>query len=452
MAKTKTVFVCQNCGAESPKWIGKCNSCSEWNTFTEQVIHKPATRRFEVDPSRRSIPEKITEVYSDKLQRYNTQNNEFNRVLGGGMVPGSMILIGGEPGIGKSTLALQISLKFEGLSLYVSGEESPQQIKMRAERLGSLNENTLVLSETSLQSIITHIKQINPAMVIIDSIQTLFSEEIESTPGSVSQVRECASQLLRVAKQTGIPVILIGHITKEGSLAGPKILEHIVDTVLQFEGDSHHIYRILRASKNRFGSTSELGVFEMRNTGLVEIANPSEVLLNNQSSDLSGSAVAANIEGVRPLMIETQALVSTAAYGTPQRTSNGFDVRRLNMLLAVLEKRANFHLSSKDVFINIAGGLRIDDPATDLAIVSAVLSSTVDIALDKNTCFAGEVGLSGEVRPANRMEQRISEAQKLGFNRIFVSEYSDKAINSSRFEIEIIKLSKVQELPKHLFG
>jgi DNA repair protein RadA/Sms len=452
MAKTKTVFVCQSCGAESPKWIGKCNSCSEWNTFTEQVIHKPTSRRYEADPSRRTIPEKITEVHSDKLQRYNTQNDEFNRVLGGGMVPGSMILIGGEPGIGKSTLALQISLKFEGLSLYVSGEESPQQIKMRAERLGSLNENTLVLSETSLQGIIGHIKQVNPAMVIIDSIQTLFSEEIESTPGSVSQVRECAAQLLRVAKQTGIPIILIGHITKDGNLAGPKILEHIVDTVLQFEGDSHHIYRILRASKNRFGSTSELGVFEMRSTGLAEIANPSEVLLNQHSAELSGSAVAANIEGVRPLMIETQALVSTAAYGTPQRTSNGFDVRRLNMLLAVLEKRANFHLSSKDVFINIAGGLRIDDPATDLAMVSAVLSSTVDIALDKKTCFAGEVGLSGEIRPANRLDQRISEAQKLGFSRIFVSSFSDKAISNSRFDIEIIKLSKVQELPKHLFG
>ncbi len=452
MAKSKTVYVCQNCGAESAKWVGRCNSCGEWNSLVEQVIHKSPAKRFEADPGRRATPEKITAVRSDKLERYDTRNREFNRVLGGGLVPGSMVLIGGEPGIGKSTLALQIAIKFQASTLYVSGEESPQQIKMRAERLGSLNEATQVLAETSLQGIITQINQVKPEMVIIDSIQTLFSEEIESTPGSVSQVRECAAQLLRVAKQTGIPVILIGHITKEGNLAGPKILEHIVDTVLQFEGDSHHMYRILRASKNRFGSTSELGVFEMRNNGLAEIANPSEVLLNQQSTDLSGSAVAANIEGIRPLMIETQALVSTAAYGTPQRTSNGFDVRRLNMLLAVLEKRANFHLSSKDVFINIAGGLRVDDPATDLAIVSAVLSSTVDIALDKHSCFAGEVGLSGEIRPVGRLEQRISEAEKLGFNTIFVSAYNDRAIQKDRFAIQIIKLAKVQELPKHLFG
>ncbi|MDF1571707.1 MAG: DNA repair protein RadA [Bacteroidales bacterium] len=452
MAKSKTVYVCQNCGTESAKWVGRCNSCGEWNTLAEQVIHKSPARRFESDPGRRSVPEKITEVRSDKMQRYDTRNNEFNRVLGGGLVPGSMVLIGGEPGIGKSTLALQIAIKFQASTLYVSGEESPQQIKMRAERLGSLNEATLVLAETSLQGIITQINQVQPELVIIDSIQTLFSEEIESTPGSVSQVRECAAQLLRVAKQTGIPVILIGHITKEGNLAGPKILEHIVDTVLQFEGDSHHMYRILRASKNRFGSTSELGVFEMRNDGLAEVANPSEVLLSQQSNDLSGSAVAANIEGIRPLMIETQALVSTAAYGTPQRTSNGFDVRRLNMLLAVLEKRANFHLSSKDVFINIAGGLRVDDPATDLAIVSAVLSSTVDIALDKKSCFAGEVGLSGEIRPVGRLEQRISEAEKLGFSTIFVSAFHDKAIQTDRFNIRIVKLAKVQELPKYLFG
>jgi DNA repair protein RadA/Sms len=451
MAKTKSVYVCQNCGAESPKWIGKCNSCNEWNTYVEQVIHKPASRRYEAEPGRKAVPESIATVHSDKLQRYDTQNAEFNRVLGGGLVPGSMVLIGGEPGIGKSTLALQIALKFKGSTLYVSGEESPQQIKMRAERLGSLNEETLVLSETSLQAITTQIRQISPALVIIDSIQTLYSEEIESTPGSVSQVRECAAQLLRVAKQTGIPVVLIGHITKEGSLAGPKIMEHIVDTVLQFEGDSHHIYRILRASKNRFGSTSELGVFEMRNDGLAEIANPSEVLLNQHTDDLSGSAVAANIEGIRPLMIETQALVSTAAYGTPQRTSNGFDTKRLNMLLAVLEKRASFQLSGKDVFINIAGGLRVDDPATDLAIVSAVLSSTVDMALEKRICFAGEVGLSGEIRPVSRMEQRISEAHKLGFSKIFISDFNDKSIHDDRFGIRIVRLTKIQELPKQLF-
>jgi len=452
MAKTKSVYVCQNCGTESAKWVGKCNSCGEWNTVVEQVIRKAPARRFEARPGERNTPEKITQVVTDRIERYDTHNEEFNRVLGGGLVPGSLVLIGGEPGIGKSTLALQIAVKFGASTLYVSGEESPGQIRMRGERLGKLDDNTLVLSETSLQSIILHIGEVKPALVIIDSIQTLYSEEIESTPGSVSQVRECAAQLLRVAKQTGIPVLLIGHITKEGNLAGPKILEHIVDTVLQFEGDSHHIYRVLRASKNRFGSTSELGVFEMRNDGLAEIHNPSEVLLNQHADDLSGSAVAANIEGIRPLMIETQALVSTAAYGTPQRTSNGFDIRRLNMLLAVLEKRAGFHLSRKDVFINIAGGLRVDDPATDLSVVSAVLSSTVDIALDKKSCFAGEVGLSGEIRPASRMEQRISEAQKLGFSTIFVSAFNDRAISNDRFDIQITRLSKVQELAKHLFG
>lgn len=452
MVKSKTVYVCQSCGAESPKWIGRCNSCGEWNTYVEQLIHKSSGRRFEAEPGQRNFPEKIAEISSDNISRLDTKNREFNRVLGGGLVPGSLVLIGGEPGIGKSTLALQIALHFQASTLYVSGEESPQQIKMRAERLGSLSDSTLVLSETSLQAIISQINQLNPALVIIDSIQTLYSEEIESTPGSVSQVRECAAQLLRVAKQTHIPVILIGHITKEGSIAGPKILEHIVDTVLQFEGDTHHVYRILRSSKNRFGSTSELGVFEMRNTGLVEVANPSEILLGQHATDLSGSAVAANIEGIRPLMIETQALVSSAAYGTPQRTSNGFDVRRLNMLLAVLEKRANFHLATKDVFVNIAGGIRVDDPATDLAIISAVLSSTVDIALERKSCFAGEVGLSGEIRPASRMEQRIGEAQKLGFSKIFVSTYIDKAIHNDRFDLEIIKLAKVQELPKHLFG
>jgi len=452
MAKTKTVYVCQNCGTDSSKWIGKCNSCGEWNTFVEQVIHKSPTRNIDTGVAPKSTPEKLGAIKSDQLQRYDMKYAEVNRVLGGGLVPGSVVLIGGEPGIGKSTLALQLALRFESSTLYVSGEESAQQLKMRAERLDGSDDNTLILTETSLQSIVVQIKQVQPALVIIDSIQTLYSEEIDSAPGSISQVRECASQMLRVAKQSGIPVILIGHITKEGNLAGPKILEHIVDTVLQFEGDTHHFYRILRASKNRFGSTSELGVFEMKNTGLREILNPSEVLLNEQSTDLSGSAVAANIEGARPLMIETQALVSTAAYGTPQRTSNGFDTRRLNMLLAVLEKRANFKLSIKDVFVNIAGGLRVDDPATDLALVAAILSSAVDIALDSKSCFAGEIGLSGEIRPTNRLEQRISEAEKLGFTRIYVSSYSDSTMDKSRFNIEITKLTKVQELPKHLFG
>lgn len=452
MAKTKTVYVCNNCGTDSAKWIGKCNSCGEWNTYVEQVIHKSPSRNIDTGVAQKSVPEKLGEIQSDKLQRYDMNYAEVNRVLGGGLVPGSVVLIGGEPGIGKSTLALQLAMRFDNSTLYVSGEESSQQLKMRADRLEGTSEHTLILSETSLQAIIVQIKQVQPALVIVDSIQTLFSEEIESAPGSISQVRECAAQLLRVAKQTGIPVILIGHITKDGNLAGPKILEHIVDTVLQFEGDTHHFYRILRASKNRFGSTSELGVFEMKNTGLREILNPSEVLLNEQSTDLSGSAVAANIEGARPLMIETQALVSTAAYGTPQRTSNGFDTRRLNMLLAVLEKRASFKLSSKDVFVNIAGGLRVDDPATDLALVAAILSSAVDIALDSKSCFAGEIGLSGEIRPASRLEQRISEAEKLGFERIYVSAFSDDTVNGKRFKIEITKLRKVQELPKYLFG
>jgi len=452
MVKNKTVYVCQNCGADSPKWVGKCQSCGAWNTYVEHKISGAKTSSGTHDFAEKKQPERITEIKSDNTSRIDTQNNEFNRVLGGGMVPGSVILIGGEPGIGKSTLALQVALNFNGSTLYVSGEESAQQLKMRANRLSFLNEKTLILTETSLQNIIQQISNTETDLVIIDSIQTLLSDELDSVPGSISQVRECTSQLLRIAKKSQLPIVLIGHITKEGSLAGPKILEHIVDTVLQFEGDSHHIYRILRSRKNRFGSTSELGVFEMKNDGLIEISNPSEILLNNQSSDLSGSAVAANIEGIRPLMIESQALVSTAAYGNPQRTSNGFDIRRLNMLLAVLEKRANFHLASKDVFINIAGGLKIDDTATDLAIISAILSSTVDIPIDGKTCFAGEVGLSGEIRPANRMEQRIMEAQKLGFNTIFVSSYIDKTLKKGRFDIEIVKLSKVQELPKHLFG
>lgn len=452
MVKNKTVYVCQNCGNDSPKWVGKCQSCGEWNTFVEHKISKSVSRTADQGLTELKQPEKITDIETDKTSRIDTQNNEFNRVLGGGMVPGSVILIGGEPGIGKSTLALQVVLNFNATTLYVSGEESAQQIKMRAERLSGLNENTLILPETSLQKISSQIANVKPDLVIIDSIQTLISDELESVPGSVSQVRECTSHLLRIAKKSQIPIILIGHITKEGSLAGPKILEHIVDTVLQFEGDNHHVYRILRSRKNRFGSTSEIGVFEMKNDGLTEISNPSEILLNNQSSELSGSAVAANIEGIRPLMIEAQALVSTAAYGNPQRNSNGFDVRRLNMLLAVLEKRANFHLASKDVFINIAGGLKIDDTGTDLALISAILSSTVDIPINNKACFAAEIGLSGEVRPANRTEQRIIEAEKLGFEVIYISKFTDKSIQKDRFDIEIIKLGKVQELPKHLFG
>ncbi len=399
-----------------------------------------------------SVPESLDEVQSDQVARFDLMNEEFNRVLGGGIVPGSLILIGGEPGIGKSTLALQVALKINKKTLYVSGEESPQQLKMRAERLGGGNGECHVLAETSLQAIITQVQHAKPQLLIIDSIQTLFSEEIESAPGTISQVRDCAARLLRLAKETHMPVILIGHITKDGSIAGPKVLEHIVDTVLQFEGDSHHFYRILRSIKNRFGSTSEIGVFEMTGKGLCEISNPSELLINQQPPDLSGSAIAANVEGIRPILIEVQALVSTAVYGTPQRTSTGFDTRRLSMLLAVLEKRANFKLASKDVFINIAGGLRVDDPAIDLAVISAILSSTVDIPVDQHTCFAGEVGLSGEIRPVNRIEQRLGEADKLGMKRILMSAFNRKRIDPSRFNLEIIELTRVQDIPKYLFG
>jgi len=399
-----------------------------------------------------SAPKKLDEVQSEQMNRIDLKNGEFNRVLGGGIVPGSMILIGGEPGIGKSTLALQVALQLDASTLYISGEESPQQLKMRADRLGGENGHCQVLSETDLHAIITQVQNLQPQLLIIDSIQTLSSEDIESAPGTISQVRECAAQLLRVAKETHMPVLLIGHITKEGSIAGPKVLEHIVDTVLQFEGDSHHLYRILRSSKNRFGSTSEIGVFEMTGEGLREILNPSELLINQHPPDLSGSAIAANVEGIRPILIEVQALVSSAVYGTPQRTSTGFDTRRLSMLLAVLEKRANFKLASKDVFINIAGGLRVDDPAIDLAVVSAILSSTVDIPVDPFTCFAGEVGLSGEIRPVNRIEQRLGEADKLGMKRILMPSLNGKKLNLSRFSLEIVELTQVQEIPKYLFG
>ncbi len=452
MAKSKSVYVCQNCGAESTKWIGRCNSCGEWNTYIEQRISKGPVRSSSLEKGAYSVPRSLDEVQSDQVARFDLMNEEFNRVLGGGIVPGSLILIGGEPGIGKSTLALQVALKINKKTLYVSGEESPQQLKMRAERLGGGNGECHVLAETSLQAIITQVQHAKPQLLIIDSIQTLFSEEIESAPGTISQVRDCAARLLRLAKETHMPVILIGHITKDGSIAGPKVLEHIVDTVLQFEGDSHHFYRILRSIKNRFGSTSEIGVFEMTGKGLCEISNPSELLINQQPPDLSGSAIAANVEGIRPILIEVQALVSTAVYGTPQRTSTGFDTRRLSMLLAVLEKRANFKLASKDVFINIAGGLRVDDPAIDLAVISAILSSTVDIPVDQHTCFAGEVGLSGEIRPVNRIEQRLGEADKLGMKRILMSAFNRKRIDPSRFNLEIIELTRVQDIPKYLFG
>ena len=452
MAKSKTVFVCQNCGADSPKWIGRCNACGEWNTFVEQVISTKPARSSGLSSETASQPLNLKDITSDHVARIDSRNNEFNRVLGGGIVPGSLILIGGEPGIGKSTLALQVAMTITIPTLYISGEESPQQIKMRAERIGQSSDSLMVLSETSLQAILSHMKHTQPELLIIDSIQTLYSEDLESTPGSVSQVRECAARLLKVAKESNIPVILIGHITKEGHLAGPKVLEHIVDTVLQFEGDTHHVYRILRSNKNRFGSTSELGVFEMRNTGLIEIINPSELLINQQPSDLSGSAIAANIEGIRPLMIEVQALVSSAVYGTPQRTSTGFDLRRLSMLLAVLEKRASFKLAVKDVFINIAGGIRVDDPAIDLSVVAAILSSTVDIPIDHASCFAGEVGLSGEIRPVGKIEQRLGEAEKLGLARFFMSSLNTKGIDTAQYTIKIVDIGRIQDLAKHLFG
>jgi len=452
MAKSKSVYVCQNCGADSAKWLGQCPSCKEWNTYVEQRISKGTAAETRRESAERSVPEVLDKVEAGTVRRMDLGNGEFNRVLGGGLVPGSMTLIGGEPGIGKSTLALQVALTLPRYTLYISGEESPEQIKLRADRLGGSGAHCEVLSATSLQAILDQVRHKRPDLLVVDSIQTLYSEELDSAPGTVSQVRDCAARLLREAKAHHMPVLLIGHINKEGSIAGPKVLEHIVDTVLQFEGDSHHLYRILRASKNRFGSTSEIGVFEMTGTGLKEIINPSELLINQQPPDLSGSAVAANVEGIRPILIEVQALVSSAVYGTPQRTSTGFDTRRLSMLLAVLEKRASFKLAAKDVFINIAGGLRVDDPAIDLAVVAAVLSSTVDIPVDQYTCFAGEVGLSGEIRPVNRIEQRLGEASKLGMKRLLLPAFNRKHLDTSRFPIEIVEVKRVQDIPKHLFG
>jgi len=452
MAKIKSVYLCQNCGAESAKWMGRCNACGEWNTYVEQKIHKGPARSHASDSREFAAPQKLEDVAAASRARLDLKNGEFNRVLGGGLVPGSMVLIGGEPGIGKSTLALQVALQMDKQTLYVSGEESPHQLKLRADRLGGDTGNCLVLAETNLEAIMNQLNATRPELLIIDSIQTLYSETIESAPGTISQVRECAAQLLRYSKESHTPVVLIGHITKDGSIAGPKVLEHIVDTVLQFEGDTHHLYRILRSVKNRFGSTSEMGVFEMTGKGLREILNPSELLINQQPPDLSGSAIAANVEGIRPILIEVQALVSSAVYGTPQRTSTGFDTRRLSMLLAVLEKRASFKLASKDVYINIAGGLRVDDPAIDLAVVAAILSSTVDIPVDPFTCFAGEVGLSGEIRPVNRIEQRLGEADKLGMKRILMPSFNRKHIDPRRFSLEILEVNRVQELPKQLFA
>ncbi|RXQ92918.1 DNA repair protein RadA [Ancylomarina salipaludis] len=451
--KTKTAFFCQNCGVESPKWVGKCPSCGEWNTFVEEVIVKTNNKQTVGSNGQTpNKPQKISDIETSEEKRYDTQNNELNRVLGGGLVPGSMVLIGGEPGIGKSTLALQIALNLKNhTTLYISGEESAQQIKLRGNRLNSDNDRCLIVSETSMENIFSHIKNTKPDILVIDSIQTLGTQVVESAPGSVSQIRECTAQLLRFAKESSVPVLLIGHITKDGNLAGPKILEHIVDTVLQFEGDQNHMYRILRATKNRFGSTSEMGIYEMRSNGLREVSNPSELLLSSNEESLSGVAISASMEGMRPFLIEVQALVSTAAYGTPQRSSTGFDLRRLNMLLAVLEKRAGFRIGTKDVFLNIAGGIKVNDPAIDLAVIIAVLSSSMDISLPKEVCFAGEIGLSSEIRPVNRIDQRISEAEKLGFKHIFIPKNNSKGLDTSKFKIKIHFVSKVGQVFQTLF-
>ena len=455
MARTNTVFFCQNCGAQSAKWIGRCPSCGEWNTYVEEIIQRETSKNKSPFKTHKDSPkpQKIKEIQSGAEIRILTSDQELNRVLGGGMVSGSLVLIGGEPGIGKSTLMLQVALNLKGLKvLYVTGEESEQQIKMRAERIGIVNPDCYVLAETITQNIFQHIEQLQPGIVIVDSIQTLHTDYIDSSAGSISQIRECASEFQKYSKISNVPVILIGHITKDGTLAGPKILEHMVDTVLQFEGERNYGYRILRCVKNRFGSTSELGIYEMQNTGLREVENPSEILLSHRDENLSGIAISAMVEGMRPMMIETQALVSSAAYGTPQRSSTGFDSRRLNMLLAVLEKRSGFKLGIKDVFLNIAGGLRVDDTAIDLAVISAVLSSSEDIPVNQNICFAAEVGLSGEIRSVNRIEQRIAEADKLGFEKIYISRYNLKGISQHKFNIQVIPVSKIEEVFSRLFG
>lgn len=455
MAKDKTVFLCSSCGMDYPKAYGKCPSCGAWNSFVEQKIYKSSSDKIPhgyINASENERPQLINDIKITKEVRIDTTSSEFNKILGGGLVLGSLVLIGGEPGIGKSTLVLQIALTMKDRRiLYVSGEESVNQLKIRAERIGRPQSSCYILSENSLEKIFAQIKNIEPELVIIDSIQTIATEAADSSPGSITQVRECASALLKFAKQTNIPVVIIGHITKDGTIAGPKLLEHIVDTVLQFEGDRHYIYRILRTNKNRFGSTDELAIFEMQQNGLREVSNPSELLLSQTNSDLSGVAIASMLEGIRPFLIEVQALVSTAVYGTPQRSATGFDLRRMNMLLAVLEKRAGFKLAQKDVFLNIAGGLRVNDTAIDLAVASSVLSSNFDIAIDKSTAMTGEVGLSGEIRPINRIENRIAEAEKLGFRQIIVPQYNFSQLSKPKFKIEIIPVTKIEEAFKVLF-
>lgn len=459
MSKAKSVFVCTHCGATSPKWVGKCPACEEWNTYQEEVLVREtaAARRARVwaepdDQNRSSRPVSIEDIRAGARQRLVTPDEEFNRVLGGGVVPGSLVLIGGQPGIGKSTLMLQVAMALPAKVLYVSGEESEEQIKMRADRLGRPAGEVWVLAEVNTARILQFAQQLQPELVVIDSVQTLTSPVLDSAPGTVSQVRECTAELQRFAKQTHVPIFLIGHITKEGALAGPKVLEHVVDVVLQFEGDQQYIYRILRTLKNRFGSTDELGIYEMRATGLRQVANPSELLLSQSEEALIGSAVAATVEGLRPMLIETQALVSKAIYGTPQRTATGFDLRRLSMLLAVLEKRGGFPMGMHDVFLNMAGGIRVDDPAIDLAIVSAIISSFQDAAIPPDLCFAGEVGLSGEIRAVTRIEQRIQEADRLGFRKIFTSKYNLKGLDLSRYQIEVEAVGRIDELYQKLFA
>ena len=472
MAKDKTAYVCENCGQESPKWIGKCPACGQWNTFKEikvapasSSVRAKAAASSQLSTLNASLTQaarvlRLSDISATDDPRIDMHDTELNRVLGGGLVPGSIVLLGGEPGIGKSTLTLQTMLRLPLRVLYVSGEESAHQLKMRANRLmgtenpplSSQSDNFLLLCENSLEAIFDHIKEVKPQLVVVDSIQTIMTDDVESSAGSIAQVRECAAALLRFAKSSGVPVILIGHITKEGTLAGPKILEHIVDTVIQFEGDQHHVYRILRAIKNRFGSTAELGIYEMLQNGLRQVSNPSELLLTDDHDDLSGVAIAAAIEGVRPFLVETQALVSTAAYGTPQRTATGFDQRRLNMLLAVLEKRVGFKLAQKDVFVNIAGGLRVTDLAMDLSVIAAVLSSNVDTPIEAGWCMCGEVGLSGEVRPVARIEQRIAEAEKLGFSDIIIPKYNLQGIDAKKFAIRLHPVRKVEEALRALFG
>lgn len=452
--KVKTAFFCKECGAQSSSWIGKCPQCGAWNSYQEEVIEREGESKYNKKKQKTSSkPQIINDISFSQEKRIDTYNTELNRVLGGGLVLGSVILVGGEPGIGKSTLLLQVALNAKDRKiLYVSGEESLQQIKLRADRVEGENNNCYILTETNIQSIFEHCDDLKPDIIIIDSIQTITTDNIESSAGSISQIRECAGELQRYAKTTGSAVFLVGHITKDGSIAGPKILEHIVDTVLQFEGDRNYGYRMLRSVKNRFGSTSELGIYEMQSTGLREVSNPSEILLSQRDEALSGTAIAATMEGTRPILIETQALVANSNYGTGQRTSTGFDLRRLSMLLAVLEKRAGFRLTNKDVFLNIAGGIRVDDPAIDLAVVVSIVSSLEDISISSQYCFASEIGLSGELRPIVRVDQRIAEADKLGFEKIFISKYNTKGLDTSRYKIEIIPLANLEDVIRYVFA